>query len=209
MLGRLILLLKEKGVYENTLVVVTSDHGQALMENGYYGHGTFLHDEILAVPLLVKHPRGIKASVGEGYQNLVGLPSYILHAVEGGTDAESLSTEVTFAQSFGTQQSPPATADPEFAKKIAEVRNRVDRPLKTVSKDGMTLLVDGTSGRIEGLFRGGRRADPKDFPSEVEAMMSELGSLQEAAVAEEPTSAPLTQEEESTISERLRELGYL
>ena len=40
-------------------------------------------------------------------------------------------------------------------------------------------------------------------------MMSELGSLQEAAVAEEPASAPLTQEEESTISERLRELGYL
>jgi len=207
--GKLISLLKEKGVYENTLVVVTSDHGQALMENGYYGHGTFLHEEILAVPLLVRHPRGVKASVGEGYQNLVDIPSYILRAVEGETDPEALSTKVTFAQSFGTQQSPPAAADPESARKIADVRNRIDRPLKAVSKDGWTLLADGASGRVEGLFRGGKRADPKDHPSEVEAMMSEFGTLQDAAAAEQPVSAPLTQEEESSISERLRELGYL
>lgn len=207
--GSLISLLKEKGVYENTLVVVTSDHGQALMEQGYYGHGTFLQEEILAVPLLVKDQRGHKAPVGKGYQNLVDIPSYILRAVEGDVDAQTLSKDVSFSESFGTPQPRPTSVDPELAKKITDVRGRIDRPLKSVSKDGWTLLVDATTGRAEGLTRGGMRADPRDHPLEVEAMMSEFGRLGRATVTEEPASVSLTPEEESSITERLRDLGYL
>jgi len=39
----------------NTLVVVTSDHGEQFMEHGALGHGS-LHGELLRVPLIFSHP---------------------------------------------------------------------------------------------------------------------------------------------------------
>jgi arylsulfatase A-like enzyme len=39
------------GSLDDTLIVVTSDHGENLGEHGYWGHGRHLHEEGLAVPL--------------------------------------------------------------------------------------------------------------------------------------------------------------
>lgn len=39
-----------------TLVIVTSDHGEAFKEHGYLGHSEWLHEEIVRVPLVVSWP---------------------------------------------------------------------------------------------------------------------------------------------------------
>jgi Sulfatase len=52
-LSSLFLLLKQEGLLENATVIFTSDHGQALGEGGFFGHGHFLHDPLVRVPLLV------------------------------------------------------------------------------------------------------------------------------------------------------------
>lgn len=57
-LGELIQGLRERGVYDQTLIVVTADHGEALGEHGQIGHGQNLYDEVLRVPLIVKPQRG-------------------------------------------------------------------------------------------------------------------------------------------------------
>lgn len=46
--------LKERGLYEDTAVVITSDHGEALGEDGFYEHPRKLSDGLLRIPLLVK-----------------------------------------------------------------------------------------------------------------------------------------------------------
>jgi arylsulfatase A-like enzyme len=46
--------LRAKGIYDNTLIVLTSDHGLALGEHGHLGRGNTLYDEYLHVPLLIK-----------------------------------------------------------------------------------------------------------------------------------------------------------
>jgi arylsulfatase A-like enzyme len=56
---------------ERTLLVVTSDHGEAFHEHGYTGHGRTLHEEVLRVPLLVWSP-GLVAR-GRRVAGLVGL----------------------------------------------------------------------------------------------------------------------------------------
>ncbi|MFG0315934.1 MAG: sulfatase, partial [Planctomycetota bacterium JB042] len=48
--------LEERGLLEETLIVVTSDHGEEHGEHGAAGHGYNLHDENVRVPLLVGHP---------------------------------------------------------------------------------------------------------------------------------------------------------
>jgi arylsulfatase A-like enzyme len=55
-LGRVLSWLRERGVFERTLVVVTSDHGELLGERGDWGHERFLWEPLVRVPLLVKPP---------------------------------------------------------------------------------------------------------------------------------------------------------
>jgi arylsulfatase A-like enzyme len=51
--------LDAKGMLENTLVVVTADHGELIGERGEFGHGQSLHHEVVNVPLLVVAPRRV------------------------------------------------------------------------------------------------------------------------------------------------------
>ncbi len=58
--GKLIDTLKTKGLYHSSFIVFTSDHGEALYEHGYWGHGTTVYDEASRVPLIVKFPAEMK-----------------------------------------------------------------------------------------------------------------------------------------------------
>jgi len=49
-----IAFLKKAGVYDNTVIVVTGDHGEGLGEHGEETHGLFLYDSTLHVPLILK-----------------------------------------------------------------------------------------------------------------------------------------------------------
>ncbi len=58
--GRLIEKLVQLGVYDQTLIIVTSDHGEAFFDHERFMHGAYydLHDEILKVPLIIRFPQG-------------------------------------------------------------------------------------------------------------------------------------------------------
>jgi arylsulfatase A-like enzyme len=56
-IGRVIGWLKDSGQYDDTLIVVTSDHGEMLGDFGLWGKGTF-HDAAFHVPLVVRAPGG-------------------------------------------------------------------------------------------------------------------------------------------------------
>lgn len=60
-LGEFFRGLEKNGRYRESLIVVTSDHGEMLGEHGLAGHGISTHQEILHVPLLVKYPGGRRA----------------------------------------------------------------------------------------------------------------------------------------------------
>jgi choline-sulfatase len=50
--------LKDRGLYDSTLIVATSDHGESFGEHGEYTHGYFVYDTTLLVPLIIKPPAG-------------------------------------------------------------------------------------------------------------------------------------------------------
>ena len=56
MLGQLFAALKTAHLYDNSLIAVTADHGEAFGEHGERSHGILLHDATLHVPLLIKLP---------------------------------------------------------------------------------------------------------------------------------------------------------
>src|SRR5712691_834859 len=54
--GRLIRFLKDKGLYQNTIIVLTGDHGESLGEHGEKTHGFFIYNATLHIPVILHLP---------------------------------------------------------------------------------------------------------------------------------------------------------
>jgi arylsulfatase A-like enzyme/tetratricopeptide (TPR) repeat protein len=54
--GKLLSELRTRGLFENSLIAVMADHGEALGDHGEEFHGFFLYDATIHVPLLMKMP---------------------------------------------------------------------------------------------------------------------------------------------------------
>ena len=50
--------LRDRGLYDDAMIILLSDHGEGLGDHGEKGHGIFLYREALQVPLIVKLPGG-------------------------------------------------------------------------------------------------------------------------------------------------------
>lgn len=55
-LGKLFESLRRMGKYENTLIIVTADHGEEFREHGRLTHHSTLYEEIIHVPVIIKLP---------------------------------------------------------------------------------------------------------------------------------------------------------
>jgi len=56
--GEIERMLKQAGIFDSTLLIVTADHGEAFREHGYEFHTTCPYDEVTHIPLLIKFPGG-------------------------------------------------------------------------------------------------------------------------------------------------------
>lgn len=80
--GRLIDRLKVLDLYDNTLIVFLSDHGEEFYEHGELGHGSNLYEPQLHVPLLIKLPGNERAgTVFRGLTELVDVAPTVLDAL--------------------------------------------------------------------------------------------------------------------------------
>jgi iduronate 2-sulfatase len=71
LVGRTLAALRGRGIYERTLVVLTSDHGFHDGEHGYWGKHN-LWDNSLAVPLLIRIPDGVLGTAGQSGRIMSG-----------------------------------------------------------------------------------------------------------------------------------------
>ena len=55
-IGRLLRELEQRGLTRNTIVVITSDHGESLGAHGLTYHGAALYRELIQVPLIISYP---------------------------------------------------------------------------------------------------------------------------------------------------------
>ena len=79
--GQLIAELKQRGLYDEMTIVVTSDHGEEFMEHGGFWHGTTLYDEQVHVPLFVKFPgTGKGGEMQHWVQSIDIMPTLLEHA---------------------------------------------------------------------------------------------------------------------------------
>ncbi len=81
--GRLWEMLRNTPFYEDTVVIITSDHGEHLGEKEHYTHILSLYNELLWVPLVVRFPQSLAASgVDQRLVSLNDLYATILDMVD-------------------------------------------------------------------------------------------------------------------------------
>lgn len=64
-IGRLLEVLKRRGLLDRTIVVVAGDHGESLGERSERDHGVFIYENVLRVPLMIRAPSLAPFRVGE------------------------------------------------------------------------------------------------------------------------------------------------
>ena len=71
LVGKLVAQLKTWGVYDDTMIIITADHGDEQWEDGRVGHGGSERDSLLHVPLLIHYPAMFPAAkVTEGTESI-------------------------------------------------------------------------------------------------------------------------------------------
>jgi len=56
--GRIIDVLKRKGIYDNTMIIFTSDHGEYMGYHHMLTKGNYMYEPVVKVPLIIKYPDG-------------------------------------------------------------------------------------------------------------------------------------------------------
>jgi arylsulfatase A-like enzyme/Tfp pilus assembly protein PilF len=79
--GRLLHFLKDKGVYQNTVIVLSGDHGESLGEHGEKTHGFFIYNATMHVPLIIHLPGKSVAQAVDDPVSLVDLMPTVLAAL--------------------------------------------------------------------------------------------------------------------------------
>jgi len=118
-LGELMEELQRRGLDKNTLIIITSDHGEALGEHDLYGHGNSLYLESLRVPLLIVFPGQIPAGVRVAeIASLHDVPATVMDLLNQGHDSfpgESLGL-------FWTKRNNPAPATAAVVSELSPGR---------------------------------------------------------------------------------------
>ena len=77
--GRFLTLLRSVEVFDRSIIVLTSDHGEGLGDHGEEQHSILLYREAIEVPLLIKLPRSVRGGTTEhSLARRIGLPPTVL-----------------------------------------------------------------------------------------------------------------------------------
>jgi arylsulfatase A-like enzyme len=202
-IGRILKSLRSLGVDNNTIVVITADHGEEFLEHGQAAHYKTLYDEVLRVPLVIRYPGHVipgrqlegqvrLMDVAPTILALAGLP--VLHP-HTGAEARSLACLLT---SPSPRAAPVLTAFGDLRGEVASVRTgdaKLIRDLRTQREEFYNLDADpGERKNLDAVKQRER--------DQLRLMLNHWRSSAAATAKEE---ADLDDEEKAS----LKSLGYM
>jgi uncharacterized sulfatase len=222
------------GVRDNTLVIITSDHGEGLNNHGFVGHSLVAYDDLVRVPLIMRYPRRYPA--GERVSSAVSTRR-VFHSVldavgispngaahdRAPIDVEGLSLTQALDRRLGQEEivfAEAYTPDTLLALMTSEDPTAIDafrcRSMRRAVYEGRHKLIT-VGAEPDELFDviddpGETRNLLAEYPEKVARLSTALTAFAKDAAARRPAdwraARRLTLEDEE-ISERLRALGYI
>jgi len=204
-LGRVLDRLREDGQLDDTIVVVTADHGESLGEHGEKTHAVFVYDATIRVPLILRYPRLLpQGVVYEGAVSSVDLVPTLLAAL--GLPGGDATEGVNLLPALRGKEPPPRRS--QYCESLLSEVGFGMAPLHALRRDGLKYI---RAPRPE-LYD--LRADPKELVNLFETerrravlLDDALGRVMDASVrrAVAADKSPMSKE----TMETLRSLGYL
>jgi arylsulfatase A-like enzyme len=224
LIGCITKALEDRGLWDETVAVITADHGEMLGERGLAGHGRSgdMYQPVVRVPLVVRAPgRPAEAEPSRALVQLADVTQTVASAA-GVADslANSAATRVDLLSSPGATGRQYAISEREpFNARSANAFQRrnptVDvEPhlchMTAVVRDGWKL-IHRTDGRHE-LFDlaadpGEERNALEGQPGRARALTDIVLNWQETA-RPHPSVAGMSADEEAIVEKRLQDLGY-
>jgi arylsulfatase A-like enzyme len=131
--GRFVGFLKRANVYDESVIIVTSDHGDSLGEEGRWGHAFYLYPEVMRVPLIVH------------------LPSWLKARVKTDVDAVAFSTDIT-PTLYGLLGYAPQDLGSLFGRPLF-----VDPETDLSTRRSESFLIASSYGAVYGMLRDNGR----------------------------------------------------
>ena len=197
--GELLDWLKRVGLYEPTLIVLVSDHGEEFDDHGWWRHGKTLYREQLEIPLIVKWPGGHDVGVRreDVAQHVDLLPTLMRHI--GGE-----STSDLHGRSLWSRQTSPA---------VFSYLNLDGRELESVVYRDQKLIrylsFDRPRSPLQVFDLASDGAESRDLAPERPLPASFLARLLAHSRSLSGTRVPVPATIDESLEEKLRALGYL
>ncbi|HPC14808.1 MAG TPA: sulfatase-like hydrolase/transferase [Candidatus Hydrogenedentes bacterium] len=208
-LGRLFDGLRRYGLYDNTIVLFTSDHGEEFFEHRGWWHGQTLFDELLHVPCLIKLPRSAHAgerNTGLGRHvdiaptllQLAGAPPLATAAGQAvmGPDGAFANAGIAFVYAENDFENNVLQGIRTLDKKV--IHSNPDNPRRQPPVSCYDLRAD--PGEQHNLAASGAPCDPG-----LEKALTDLRAFSRGQGTQPALAGPLTEEQRS----QLEGLGYL
>ncbi len=202
---RVIKKLKELGRYENSLLIITSDHGEAFGEKGLLEHQVGTYENTTGVPLIIKYPAQTDGSEVSFPVSLVDVPTTVLD-VAGLEPAQETDGRSLLEFSRGHRR-------PVFAELLAcattrDIDSRFAREEQAVVSQGWKLIrSDKMTSELYYLDE-----DPGEtnnlLPREDEIRRT-LDQTLDDWLSSAPKLGSESVEVDRDLRDRLRSLGYL
>ena len=167
--------LGKLGLAEDTIVVVTADHGEAFEEHGVGGHGKNLYRETVRVPLMMRVP-GTSARRVPDFVSMVDVKPTLL-------DLLGLPQPKGLA---GRSLTPLIAGRPLDERPIvSELGRKQNRRSAALIEGGYKVIWEIDAGRQQLFDLNVDRLEERDLstqqPDRLEAMTKRLNSLRESA----------------------------
>jgi arylsulfatase A-like enzyme len=213
-LGKFFRLLRQEGLWKNTVIILTADHGEEFFEHGAKGHKNNLYTETVRIPLLIKYRNGRQGRDPRPVSHVDILPT-ILELTDTSVSAP-IHGRSLIKESFSEDR---LLFFELLATRYLSDRTKVQRWTGVRKGDYKLVWNDRTIGAKEtrtfGLFNVKRDpAEKEDLTSKQPEKLWELLETfedwqviakQQAAQFRQGGTAELTESE----IERLRSLGYV
>ena len=213
-LARVLEALDDRGLLQDTLVVVTSDHGENFGEGGLLAHAFSLDDRLIRVPFVANRTDFWPA---DGATSLADLPRMLaryLDLAEHPWDRQALPEGCATAQfGFIEEDDPRVEVGVEAWDLDHQARERMITPLTCVTDGRLKLMARGDAHELYDLAADPLEERPLE-PSahaESERVSALRAALEHPAVSELGQAAPAPERTEDLeeIENRMKLLGYL
>jgi arylsulfatase A-like enzyme len=210
-LGRIIDHLKETGEYDNTIIVVISDHGQGLGNHDWYVH-RLLYQEQIRQPLIVRIPEGARGlTVPQVVRSIDVMPTVL--EVLGLKPPEPIEGISMVGLMEGKREAPRLA----YAEALNTIDVHAPAILPEHQKDDLFCMTDGTWKLIyhkhapENTELYNLKADPREKVNVADKHPKVLArlkaALQQSGGMEVERVEPAEPMDQETL-EKLRALGY-